>query len=265
MCVYKLNIAKYSRYYLKLHYGSLMIYVIKSNNKMPDMDKTLLDSVSILQFLNIKILPFYITKEDIKSIDYILLTSKNAISAILQHEYAELFLQKQAIVIGERTKEKWLQAGGSILFCPKKACDSITLAKLIIDKVQQKNLLYMCGKDIANDISNILQTYCTFSKLIVYESYENSNITKHIFADEDIFIFGSTKNYKIFLKYYTWNPSWFAISLGDTTFANFADDIRKLNAKGDFAKALKVAQAMRNDTPMRDNTMIDENSIQVKL
>lgn len=243
-----------------------MIHILKSDNKMPNIDQTLLDNVSILQLLSIKILPFYITKEVIKSIDYILLTSKNAINAIIQHEYAELFLQKQAIVIGERTKEKWLQAGGSILFCPHSSCDSITLAKLIIDKVQKKHLLYICGQDTANDIESILQEYCTFSKLIVYESYENPNITKHVFDDESIFIFGSPKNYKIFLKYYKWNPTWFAISLGDTTYASFADDIRKLNAKGDFAKALKVAQAMRNDTPMQDNTtpQDSQNSIPAK-
>ena len=243
-----------------------MIYILKSDNKMPNIDQMLLDNVSILQLLNIKILPFYITKEAIKSIDYILITSKNAINAIMQHEYAELFLQKQAIVIGERTKEKWLQEGGSILFCPTTACDSITLAKLITDKVQKKHLLYICGKDTANDIESILQTYCTFSKLIVYESYENPNVMQYTFADESIFIFGSPKHYKIFLKYYTWNPTWFAISLGDTTYAGFADNIRKLNAKGDFTKALKVAQAMRNDTPMQDNTTPkdSQSSIHIK-
>ncbi len=231
-----------------------MIYILKSDTKMPNVDSALLDNVSILQLLNIGILPFSITQEDIESFDYILLTSKNAIKAITQHKYANYFLQKQAIVIGERTKDAWLHAGGLVLFCPPTSCNSITLANLIKEYVQQKHILYACGKDKAGDIAGVLQECCTFVALNVYESYENPNIMPHTFANESIFIFGSPKHYKIFLKHYAWNPTWFAISLGDTTYASFADNIRKLNAKGDFIKALKVAQAMRNDTPMQDNT-----------
>lgn len=239
-----------------------MIYILKSDSKMPNIDNALLANVSILQLLSIKILPFCVEKDFMESIDYILLTSKNAINAIMQHEFANLFLKKQAIVIGERTKEKWLQAGGKILFCPPTACDSMSLAKLIANQVRKKHLLYVCGRDMANDIEEILDE-CKFSKLIVYESYENPNIDPLVFEDESIFIFGSPKHYSIFLKHYEWNQTWFAISLGDTTYASFADNIRKLNAKGDFAKALKAAQAMRSDTPMQDNTTPQDSQNQL--
>lgn len=231
-----------------------MIYLLKSDTKMPNADSALLDSVSIIQLLGIRVLGFEVESIDIQSYDYILLTSKNAIQAISNHECAPHLLQKQAIVIGNRTKDSWLQVGGSVLFCPPTACNGTMLAQLISDYVRGKKILYICGKDRATDLCATLNPICTITPLVVYESYENPNITTHRFADESIFIFGSPKHYKIFLKHYTWNPTWFAISLGDTTYASFADNIRKLNAKGDFIKALKVAQAMRNDTPMQDNT-----------
>lgn len=231
-----------------------MIYLLKSDTKMPNADPVLLDNVSIVQLLHIRALPFEIESANLATYDYVLLTSKNAIQAILGHECAPALLQKQAIVIGNRTKDSWLQAGGSVLFCPPTACNGAMLAQLIGDYVRGKKILYICGKDRATDLAAALDSICTITPLVVYESYENENIIEHRFADESIFIFGSPKHYKTFLKHYTWNPTWFAISLGDTTYASFADDIRKLNAKGDFIKALKVAQAMRNDTPMQDNT-----------
>lgn len=236
-----------------------MIYILKTDTEIPDIDKRLLNNVSILNLLNVRILPFSITKKDLESIDYILLTSKNAIKAIAQHEYASLLLEKSAIVIGKRTKETWINAGGNVLFCPEKACDGITLANLASSYVKDKHILYLCGKDKANDMASLLENQCKITTINVYESYENTNMKKCMFDDESIFIFGSPKHYKTFLESYTWNPTWFAISLGDTTYASFADDIRKLNAKGDFIKALKVAQAMRNDTPMQDNADLKDS------
>ena len=236
-----------------------MIYILKTDTEIPDIDKRLLNNVSILNLLNVRILPFSITKQDLESIDYILLTSKNAIKAIVQHEYTSLLLEKSAIVIGKRTKEAWIKAGGNVLFCPEKACDGITLANLASSYVKDKHILYLCGKGKANDIASLLENQCKITTIHVYESYENTNMKKCMFDDESIFIFGSPKHYRTFLEHYTWNPTWFAISLGDTTYASFADDIRKLNAKGDFIKALKVAQAMRNDTPMQDNADLKDS------
>lgn len=236
-----------------------MIYILKTDTEVPIIDKKLLSNVSILNLLSVRVLPFDITKEYIESIDYILLTSKNAIRSIMQHEYASLFLEKSAIVIGKRTKETWINAGGNVLFCPEKACDGITFAKLASSYVEGKHILHLCGKDRVSDITAILKHQCKITTISVYESYENPNIKKCMFDDESIFIFGSPKHYKTFLNHYTWNPTWFAISLGDTTYASFTDDIRKLNAKGDFIKALKVAQAMRNDTPMQDNADLKDS------
>lgn len=236
-----------------------MIYILKTDIEMPIIDKRLLKDVSILNLLHVRILPFNITQEELETIDHILLTSKNAIKSIMQHEYAHLLLRKSALVIGKRTKEAWNNAGGEVLFCPESACDGTTFANLASNYVRGKHILYLCGKDKASDMSNLLNTQCKVTTVDVYESCENSNIQKCIFDDESIFIFGSPKHYKTFLEHYMWNPTWCAISLGDTTYTSFPDDIRKLNAKGDFVKALKVAQAMRNDTPMQDNTALKDS------
>ncbi|RDU67165.1 hypothetical protein CQA53_02110 [Helicobacter didelphidarum] len=265
-----------------------------------------MENVCVLNLLQIQTIDFYIDKEFLESIDYILLTSKNAIKSIMQHKYAQIFLQKKAIVIGEITKKKWEREGGQVLFCPDDSCNGEQLAMLMIetlsDIIHNKNILYVCGRDKATDLVRLLRNECNITDLIVYESNENIKLLENIqssfafkkhnmalqqtsedslmsyqhhnnklhtmttdsnpdaqaleniaFPNESIFIFGSPKHYQIFKKYFHWNQTWLAISLGNTTFQAFDENIRKLNAKGNFEKALQVAHAINNDTPMQNN------------
>lgn len=256
-----------------------MIYILTSNDEAYRNFATN-KHIKILNLLTINILPPIFNKQQLENIDYLLLTSKNSVKALHNNEYLSYLLTKPALVIGEATKLAWREVGGEILFCPHESCNgkefAILLQQSLKDTICNKQILYLCGKERATDFVTLLKDHCHIIESIVYESVENpyvldgeskvnpncpnNEIILHnshddfkntLFPDDSIFIFGSPKHYKTFIKYCKWNPTWLALSLGDTTFNSFDENIRKLNAKGNFAKALQVAQAMDNATPLQ--------------
>ncbi len=219
-----------------------MIYILKSNTKSISYDKNLMQDVYILQLLYIKYISFFIKQDKLESFDYILITSKNSVDALLNYNDKNLFFKKPAIVIGNSSKKAWINAGGKVLFCPNRLNSGIQLADSIKYIVKGKNILYIHGKDIATDFKEILKNTCNIYEVIAYESCENKEAFNMNFKDNSIFIFGSPKHYNVFMKYYKWNYTWYAISLGNTTYNTFPDNIKKINSNGDFLNAIKLAK-----------------------
>ncbi|RDU61402.1 uroporphyrinogen-III synthase [Helicobacter sp. MIT 14-3879] len=256
-----------------------MIYILKSDNDPIATQDSLLhhDNVHLLSLLAIQFHDFEINPEEINKTDYLLFTSKNALKAVINHPCFTALHAKPAFFIGEESKRIWLEKGGTHALSPKDLQDGECVsgeqfAKLIAPLATGKQILYIRGKDKATDFSKIL---CDsfIQEVIVYSSVESVTPQLHntesqsmpispndTFADESIFIFGSPKHYRTFCKYYRWNPSWLAISLGDTTFKSFDEDIRKLNARGNFQKALQAAQALCNTTPLQHSLSADNTS-----
>ncbi len=238
-----------------------MIYVLKSDDKKISYDRELMEGVHILQILNIKYIPLIIKQDTLNTIDYVLVTSKHAIKAILNSDYATTFLQKPIIAIGESSKQEWIKSGGIVAMSQNKLSSGEKFADSIKDSIRGKHILYIHGKEIATNFKLLLSDICNITELIAYESYENKKAffnhslnckdSKHMeskinFKDGTIFIFGSPKNYDIFTKYYTWNETWYAISLGDTTYNKFPKNINKFNANGNFLCAIKLAKSIDN-------------------
>lgn len=250
-----------------------MIYILKSDKDSITNESYLSHNVCLLSLLKIRFHDFSLDLEEINRADYLLFTSKNALKAIINHTCFDLLANKQALFIGEKSKDIWLQKGGKYAISPidlgASKCDSgKKFANLISPLVSGKNILYLCGKDKATDFRVLLKD-SYIQEVIVYSSIEslesnsklsNKSTSSNTFEDESIFIFGSPKHYKIFCKHYGWNLSWLAISLGDTTFKSFGDNVRKLNANGNFQKALKVAQALCATTPLQHNIPVDVDS-----
>ncbi|MWV61907.1 hypothetical protein DCO58_07065 [Helicobacter saguini] len=93
----------------------------------------------------------------------------------------------------------------------------------------------------SNIISEIKKLDCKDSNITSEIKKLDSKATLEIFKKDSIFIFGSPKIYRIFTKYFTWDKSYTAISLGSTTFNTFPQNIKKLNAHGNFPSAIKLA------------------------
>lgn len=238
-----------------------MIYVVASNTESLYGIQSR-NHIHMLNFLQIRHTSFCIEAAILESVDYLLFTSKNAIKAILQHDLFTIFLQKQAIVIGDSTKQAWIKAGGKIAFCPDTSCNGYDLATILknffTDSTQIPHLLYLCGQDRITNFKVLLKNTCKVTEIIVYRSlmipqtYDDSTMScimskeSQKFVKDSIFIFGSPKQYKAFIQHYTWQTTWLAIALGDTTFACFAEDICKINAKGNLKKALQIACDIEN-------------------
>ncbi|RDU73767.1 hypothetical protein CQA66_00860 [Helicobacter aurati] len=254
-----------------------MIYILKSDKDPITNQDDLLHNVRLLSLLQIQFHDFTLDLNDIEQVDYLLFTSKNALKAVINHRCFDLLKAKQALFLGEKSKNIWLQKGGKYAISPKdlqtiEYASGEQFARLIAPLVADKHVLYLCGKDKATDFKSLLH-HSFVKEIIVYSSLESAHSHspfvcsndsvfsyKNPFEDESIFIFGSPKHYRIFCKYYGWNPSWLAISLGDTTFQSFGENVRKLNAKGNFQKALKVAQALCDTTPLQHNIPVDHVS-----
>lgn len=237
-----------------------MIYLLRADTRDTRVDTRGGDAlthknVRLLPLLEIRFHDLHISQSDIASFDYILFTSKNAIKSIAAQASFNQLKDKPALCISCALKKLWLDSGGASALSPSDFCEANgfysgkQFARLISPFVAGARILYLCGSDRATDFGGLLGE-AVVREVVVYSSIESApDKSPHAFDDKSIFIFGSPKHYKTFCKHYGWNQSWLAISLGDTTFEAFSKDIQRLNAKGDFTKAIEVASAICNSRP----------------
>ena len=239
-----------------------MIYLLRAEADTADTrmnikggDALTPKNVRLLPLLEIRFHDLHLSQSDIASFDYLLFTSKNAIKSIATQASFNQLKDKSALCISAALKKLWLDSGGASALSPSDFCEANgfysgrQFAGLIAPFVAGSKILYLCGSDRATDFGRLLGG-AIVREVVVYSSVESTlDKAPHAFDDKSIFIFGSPKHYKTFCKHYGWNQSWLAISLGDTTFEAFSKDIQRLNAKGDFTKAIEVASAICDSRP----------------
>ena len=234
-----------------------MIYVFKTFSESSVFDVVDSKNITEINLLEIEIYDFDIKLEFLESIDYLIITSKNAIRAILAHRYKDIFLQKNAILIGEATKQMWVDSKGRVEYCPKIASIGKEIASYMLKNMQikDKNILYICGEQKASNFKEMLQNHCNIHEITAYKSVENTKLIHIIkqnidtfFAKNSIFIFGSPKHYSVFMKYFSWDKTWTAISLGKTTFNAFSENIKKINANANFKDAINTALELESNS-----------------
>jgi uroporphyrinogen-III synthase len=152
---------------------------------------------------------------DFEAIDILMFTSKQAVKSAetLNPKWKDL----PCLAIGKATATMIKSLGGTVIYQPKDFYAQ-NLAKDIIKKFKDKNILYLRPKSVSFDSKGFLEDAgITLKEKIIYETsciaYEQSQKPKK----DAIIIFTSPSTIKCFLKNFTWESSYHAIVIGKAT------------------------------------------------
>ena len=160
---------------------------------------------------------------DVSNYDAIIFTSKNAIYAI--DSIDKTWKKKPAYVIAPQTAKIVKHLGGNLKFVGKEKHGN-EFALEIIEKFKHQKVLYVRGSKIVSDIVNILNTNdIVCDELIVYETVCKEFDKKTKLPKNSTIIFSSPSTIKCFFKNISWDESFKAISIGNTTAKYFPSNI----------------------------------------
>ena len=148
---------------------------------------------------------------DLKDIDILLFTSKQAVKTT--NQISKEWINYPSIVIGDATQKEVIKLGGKVIYLPKKFYGEI-LAQEIKDKFKSKNILYLRPKIISYDISSTLSN---IKEQIIYQTKcKEYNITNKP-PQNSIIIFTSPSTIECFLNNFSWDNSYIAVVIGEST------------------------------------------------
>jgi len=148
---------------------------------------------------------------DLKDIDILLFTSKQAVKTT--NQISKEWINYPSIVIGDATQKEVIKLGGKVIYLPKKFYGEI-LAQEIKDKFKSKNILYLRPKIISYDISSTLSN---IKEQIIYQTKcKEYNITNKP-PQNSIIIFTSPSTIECFLNNFSWESSYIAVVIGEST------------------------------------------------
>lgn len=182
-------------------------------------------------------------KINLKTYDAIIFTSKNAINTIdrLNKDWKNI----PSYVISEQTAKLVKDLNGNLQFISKKKHGN-DFAYELINELQGKKVLYLRGKDIVSDLIKILKKNdISCDDEIIYENQFNELVKKIKIPKNSKIIFTSPSTVSYFFKLFSWDNSYTAISIGNTTAKYFPKNIKPVIAdntsfKSCVSKALEI-------------------------
>ena len=160
---------------------------------------------------------------DLSSYDAIIFTSKNAIYSI--DSITKTWKKKPAYVIAPETAKIVKHLGGKLKFVGKeKHGDQFALE--IVEKLKDQKVLYIRASKIVSNIVNILNSNdITCDELITYKTVCKKFNKKVKLPKKSIIIFSSPSTIECFFKNISWDDSFTAVSIGNTTSKYFPKNI----------------------------------------
>ncbi len=152
---------------------------------------------------------------DFSSCDYLILTSKQAVKALLQYPKEE-YIDKKALCISKATAKAYEELGAEVLEIGQGYGDSL------IDAIKKhpKSLrwLYLRAEVIASDFSTYLrQNGYNIEEAVVYKSECSQKILEANVSENAILIFTSPSAIRCYLKTHSILPSQKVIAIGKTS------------------------------------------------
>ncbi|HIP21201.1 MAG TPA: uroporphyrinogen-III synthase [Sulfurimonas sp.] len=158
---------------------------------------------------------FFKPSIDFSKYDYIILTSKQAVKALLQYDYDD-YKDKKALCISNATAQSFKQINGNVLEVGAGYGDN--LSEIIIKYPKRTKWLYLRAKTVASNFAEILRRdRYDLDEAILYESSCSENIKSVKFSKNAILIFTSPSSVKCFLKYHEFKENHKVIVIGKTT------------------------------------------------
>lgn len=165
---------------------------------------------------------------DFSKYDAIIFSSKNGVLAVesMTKEWRKI----PSFAISEQTAKLIKDFNGKLAFCGKKRHGD-EYAYEILPEIKGKKVLYLRAAEIVSDFINILNNNgVECDDVVVYENYAKEQDDKKTLPKNSKIIFSSPSTIKYFFKLYTWDDSYTAISIGNTTAKYFPEYIKPIIA-----------------------------------
>lgn len=165
---------------------------------------------------------------DLSCFDALILTSKNALYALLKNAEKYPTMQEwvnlPSYVIGEGSAKAVLENGGNVKYIAKTSIGS-EFAKELIPCLCDKNVFFPHAKRIVSNLDEILLSH--HIKLTSQVAYEVLPKEEVFLAPKEgsILLFTSPSAYRFFIQKYPWKDSYTAVALGKTTLECFSSEI----------------------------------------
>ena len=161
---------------------------------------------------------------DFEDVDYLILTSKQAVKALKQYP-KEQYIDKKALCISKATAAAYEETGGEVLQTGKGYGD--TLTDTIRSYPKETRWLYLRAETVASDFAKELKDEgCDIKEAVVYKSECSKEILEAEVPNEAILIFTSPSSVKCYLRTHTLLASQKIIVIGKTTAKALPEGIK---------------------------------------
>ncbi len=198
---------------------------IISNMRNSRMNIYILSDTKVKWAKNLPLFEIQPIKQDIDFSDYdaLIFTSKNAIYSL--DTFDKTWKKKPAYVIAPQTAKIVKYLGGTLKFVGKEKHGD-QFAFEIVKKFKHQKVLYIRASKVVSDIVNILNTNdIVCDELIVYQTVCKQFDEKVKLPKNSTIIFSSPSTIECFFKNISWDESFKAISIGNTTAQYFPKNI----------------------------------------
>lgn len=138
--------------------------------------------------------------------------------------------RKNSYVIAPQTAKIVEELGGKLVFTGQNGHGDL-FAQELIPHLINKKALYIRGKEVISNLGSILKSNdIFFDELIVYETACKKYKEPPFLPKDSIIIFSSPSTIKCFFNNFTWDESFQAICIGDTTAKYLPSHIKPIVA-----------------------------------
>ena len=163
---------------------------------------------------------------DFSDVDYLILTSKQAVKALQQYPKEE-YIDKKALCISKATAAAYEETGGEVLQIGKGYGDTLTEA--IKHYPKETKWLYLRAETVASNFAKELRNEgYEIKEIIVYKSECSKEILEAKVPNEAILIFTSPSSVQCYLRTHTLLASQKIIVIGKTTAKALPEGIKSI-------------------------------------
>jgi len=161
---------------------------------------------------------------NLSTCDMLMFTSKQAVKTaeILNKTWKNL----PCLAIGSATAKQIVELGGRVLYQPKSFYGKV-LSQDIIKKFKDKKILYLRPKEVSFDSKTFLsKAGIELEEQIIYETQCIAYDKKEAPRKNAIIIFTSPSTIHCFFKSFSWDESYTAIVIGQSTKKHLPKNVR---------------------------------------
>ena len=161
--------------------------------------------------------------------DMLMFTSKQAV--ISAENMNKTWKNKPCLAVGSATAKQIEVLGGTVAYQPHSFYGK-HLSQDIVTNFKEKKILYLRPKEVSFESKEYLEKEgIIIDEKIIYETHCITYSEKEKPLENAIIIFTSPSTIRCFLKSFTWDTSYIAVVIGESTQKHFPLDIHHVIAE----------------------------------